>query len=249
MSIPIGGGIGSGQKSPGYSAINKFGVNLDIDTGTVPETIWANGGSFPFLSAGIQMDFKSSVAADDVLGTGAQIIRVTFYDDSNTQFIQDFDTDGVTPVQLPGVVKIVTRAQVIQAGTGVTNAGKISFVDRATGLVIYQSIEIGEGQTSSSVQIVPAGKKGIIRRLEAGYARAGVAFNNADMRFRVRLENGTIVTKYPVVISANLPDKEIKYDVGGIELVEGDIAFWECTAVSANDTPILAAFDLELFDV
>jgi hypothetical protein len=234
--------------SPGYSVVNKFGVNLDIDTGTVPETIWGDGGAFPFLSAGIEMDFKSSAAADDIAGTGAQKIKVTFYDNSNVEFIQTFDTDGVTPVQLPGVVKIITRAQVVQAGSGLTNAGKISFVDRATGLVIYQSILIGEGQTLSTPQIIPAGKKGIIRRISVGYARFGVAFNDADMRFRVRLANGTVLTKFPVVISANLPEKVKDYNVGGVEMEEGDIAYWECTSVSANDTPILAAFDLEIFD-
>jgi hypothetical protein len=249
MSVPIGGGVGAGQKSPGYKVINKFGVNLDIDTGTTPETIWGEGGTFPFLSVGVLMDVKSDAAADTIAGTGAQKVRITFYDDSNAEFIETFDLNGITPVQINGAstVKIVTRIEVVQAGTGLTNAGKITVILRG-GATIYQSILIGEGQTLSTPQIIPAGKKGIIRRISVGYARFGVAFNDADMRFRVRLANGTVLTKFPVVISANLPEKVKDYNVGGVEMEEGDIAYWECTSVSANDTPILAAFDLEIFD-
>jgi len=244
----IGNGGNTLTHGPGYSVINKFGVNLDIDTATVPETIWSHGGQFPFLATGITMDFVSTLAADDIAGTGAQKLLITFYDDSDVESTQEFDTDGVTPVQLPGLIKLVSRIEVVQAGTGTTNAGKITVVNRG-GATVYQSVEVGEGTTLSTPQMVPAGKKGKITRIWAEYARAGAAFNEADMRFRIRKANGTILTKLPTVISPNHTDHDHVYDVGGIALAAGDIAFWECITVSANDTPISAGFDIEFEDV
>lgn len=243
----IGDGGTKSFNGPGYSVINKFGVNLDIDTASVPEAIWSHGGAFPFLASGIAMDFLSSVVADDIAGTGAQKIEITWYDDSNVEFIQEFPTDGTTPVQIPGTVKLVSRIVITQAGSGTTNAGEINVVNRG-GAIVYQSMEIGEGQTLSAVQMVPSGKKGIIKRVYAEYARAGAAFNDADMRFRIRLANGTILTKLPTVVSPNNTDHDHFYNAGGIELEAGDIAFWECIEVSANDTPIAAGFDLEIED-
>ena len=234
-------GNGSGNKT----VINKFGVNLDIDTGSVPETIWAHGGIFPFLSAGVEINFESFSANDSIGGTGAQKLTITWYDNENLEHIETFDTNGVTGVQLPGLVKLVSRAEVTQSGALNTNLAEINFIDRATGLIVYQSIEAGEGQTLSTPQMVPNGMKGIVKRVFAEYARSGAAFNDADLRFRVRKSNGTILTKLPTVISPNNPSGGKDYGVGGIEMEAGDIAFWECTSVSANDTPILAGFDIE----
>lgn len=244
----IGNGRSVKKTGPGYEVVNKFGENLNIDIATVPETIWAHGGVFPFLLTGIEMDFVSTLAADDVLGVGAQILRVTFFDGSDVEYMQEFETDGVTPVQLPGLVKLVSRVEVIQAGSNLTNSGKITFVNRG-GATVYQSVEIGEGQTLSTPQMVPSGKKGLVKFIYTEYARAGAAFNDADMRFRIRKANGTILTKYTTTISPNNAYVSKDYGIGGLEMEAGDIAFWECIAVSGNDTPMAAGFDIEFEDI
>ena len=82
-------------RGAGFEVINKFGVNFDIDTGSTPETIWAHGGVFPFIDAGIAMDLVSSHAADDISGTGAQKARITYYTSDNTEVIVDKDLAGL----------------------------------------------------------------------------------------------------------------------------------------------------------
>jgi hypothetical protein len=241
-------GIFGITKGPGYNVINKFGVNLDIDTGSTPETIWAHGGVFPFIDAGIAMDIVSSSANDTLEGTGAQKIRVTFYQADNTEIIQDFDMDGVTPVQINDDIKICTRIEVIQTGAGMSNAGEINLVDRATGLVVYQSVEIGEGQTLSAIQICPKNKKGLVRKHTVTYAKEQNPLGSADIRFNIRKSNGSILVKHSTVISAIKDFDKVKYDVGGIEMSEGDIFYCECIAVTAADTPIEARFDIEFQD-
>jgi hypothetical protein len=243
-----------GEPGPGFRVINKFGRNLNVDTADTPITVWAHGAtgkvSFPFLDAGVEMDFKSTLAADDIAGTGAQKIRITFYDDSNVEFVQEFETDGVTPVQLPGLIKMVSRIEVTQVGSDAskTNVGEINVVDRATGLVVYQSLEIGDGQTFSAVQMVPAGKKGIIKEIFTSYAKR-TNKNDADLSFRIRRSNGATVIKHISTISAAKPDNGKDYKIGGIEMEAGDIAYWQVDDVSANDTPLFADFDMEIEDV
>jgi hypothetical protein len=231
--MTIGNGGQFGEPGPGYTPVNKFGLNLDIDTGSTPETIWAHGGVFPFLNAGISMSIKSSVAADALAGTGAQKVRITYYQTDNTEVTVDRDMNGVGLVLIDADTKIVTRIEVIQSGTGLTNAGKITVVDTATGLIVYQSIEIGEGQTLSAVQICPKGKKGKVI---------------TDLRLKLRQANGSILTKHAVEISTVKEIDEYNYPIGGIEMTEGEIIFWNCESVSANDTPIEGRFDIEFED-
>jgi hypothetical protein len=46
--MTIGNGGKFGDPGPGYSTINKFGLNLDIDTGSTPETM-GKWWRFPFF--------------------------------------------------------------------------------------------------------------------------------------------------------------------------------------------------------
>lgn len=242
----IGSGGRPNDPGPGFQAINKFGVNLDIDAG--PEDIWSHGGLFPFLDTGISMSFKSSSANDTLAGTGAQKIRITYYQTDNTEIIVDKDMDGVTPVLIEGDVKIVTRVEVIQTGSGMTNAGEINVVDTDTGAIVYQSVEIGEGQTLSAVQICPKDKKGKVIKHLATYAKTQNPFADATMRLNLRKANGSIQVKHPVALSAVKQEDKYEYPSGGILMEEGDIIFWRCLTVGAADTPIEAKFDIELED-
>lgn len=246
--MSIGNRGPAGAPGPGFQVVNKFGQNNDIDTGSVPETIWSHGGVFPFIDTGIAMDLVSADAADALAGTGAQKARLTYYRTDNTEVEADFDLDGLTPVQIDNDLKICTRVEIIQTGSGKTNAGEINLVDRATGLVVYQSVEPGEGQTLSAVQICPKGKKGCVKAHTTSYARNQAPFGMADLRLRLRLNEGSILTKWPATISTDKPEDDKIYTTGGIEMAVGDILFWEAILVSVNDVPIQAEFDIEFED-
>ena len=232
--------------------IDKFGANFDIDTGTTPETVWAHGGVFPFIDAGIQMDVISSDANDIDGGTGAQKIFVTYYTTDNTEKTKEVTLNGTTAVELDDDVKFVSRAYVSQSGSNNTNAGEINIVDRATGLVVYQSIEIAEGQTLSAVQICPKNKEGRVKTHSVTFAKTQAPAGSADMRFNLRKSNGTILTKHVTVISSTKSGDNVIYgseENDGILMESGDIAFWQCIGVSANDTPIEGRFKVEFKSV
>lgn len=240
---------GNGQygvpgKGPGE--INKYGVNLDIDSGN--EAIWAYGGPFNFLDVGIEMDILSDDAEDDISGTGAQKIEVVYYLTDNSRVVQVFSTNGGS-LPMADDVKIVTRAKVIQSGSGGTNAGRISFVDRDTGGIVYQTIEAGEGQTLSAVQICEKGKSGLVKKHYVTYAKAQSPFSDAIMRLFLRQANGATLTKHVAIISANKLVDDYEYPVGGIKMSPGDIIYWQCLTVGAINTPIEARFDIKLQDL
>ena len=230
------------------SVINKFGENPDIDTGSVPETIWAHGGVFNFLDAEIDMDIVSSDGDDITAGTGAQTIRVFGYSELNIEIIEDIPLNGATRVELANKYKIITRAKVLLSGASNTNEGEVNIVDRATGAIVYQSIEIGEGQTLSAVQICPANKTGIVKMHYCTYSREANR-DGARLRLRLRAIDGSILTKYNVTISTDNPWNERRYEQGGIEVTEGEVVFWECVSVTASNTPIEAGFDIVFEDV
>jgi hypothetical protein len=238
-------------KNTQKETINKYGANFDIDAG--PEDIWAHGGLFPFLDAGIAMDIVSDSGNDALAGSGAQKVRITYYNTDNTKNVVDFDLNGLTEVEVDDDIKICTRIEVIQSGVSRTNEGEINLIDRATGLVVYQSIEIGEGQTLSAVQICPKNKKGLVKKHIATYAKTQSPAGSADMRLNLRKANGTILVKHPIVISTIKPSDVVEYDPNndesGIEMEAGDVIYWTCLIVSATNTPIEGRFDIEFTNI
>jgi len=246
------GSAGSNASKPGYEVINKFGENLDIDQAETPVEIWSHGAggpTFPFLDTGIAMDIKSTSVNDTLAGTGAQKARITYYTTDNTKVVTDVDLDGTSQVQVGDDVKFVSRVFLFQSGTNNSNIGEVNVVDRPTGIAVYQSVEIGLSQTGSALQICEKGKTGIVKRTKVGYAKDQNPLGSADMRFNVRKANGTIVTKHSVLISSIKPADIEEPCCGSVaELEEGDIAYWLCQSVSADNTPIEARFDMEIFD-
>ena len=249
MNDSVGNGNYSGNRSKkGFLNIDKFGENIDIDTASTPEAIFTVGGQFPFLDTGIPMDLISTLATDDISGVGAQKIEVTIYHTDNSKEIKIIDMNGVGRAQVDDDIKIGTRLRVSQSGSSNTNLGTVKLVDRATGLIVYQQVEVEEGSTLSAVQIVEKDKTGIIKSHYATYARVQ-NLNAAQLRLKVRLIDGTIQTRYNITISADHPRDDQDYgDDSDIMIDEGQYVYWECLAVTANDTPIEAGFKLEIWD-
>jgi hypothetical protein len=57
----------------GHKPLFKFGINGDV--GTSPETVWAQGGTYSYLSAAAVMKISSSSTDDAAAGTGARTIK------------------------------------------------------------------------------------------------------------------------------------------------------------------------------
>lgn len=246
-------GIFGITKGPGYSVVNKWGEQIDVDTAdaTVPagQKIWPikrTVQDYIFLDAPIQLSLKSTSGDDTILGSGAQKVNVEYQTATEEKEIE-LDTDGANLVNLPELSVGSFRLLVTQSGAGNTNAGQIQIVDGSAN--IYATIEVGEGQTQIAVMRIPNNKKGRIKSHKTDYARTAPAANSAQMRLRVRQVSGTIITKWDPTISTDFVEDKKDYFIGGIDVNPGEWVFWECITVSANNTPLRGSFDIELEDI
>jgi len=94
--------------------------------------------------SGATLDVQTTAAGDAVAGTGAQVVRVHYIDTDWDEAYEDVDTAGVgSESTTGGDILRVQRMEVVQTGTGGTNAG-----------VIYLR---ENGGTTSRYCVIPAG--------------------------------------------------------------------------------------------
>lgn len=226
--------------------VNKWGENIDIDTIDTNQIVWPVKKSvqdYIFIDEAIQLYVKSTSTNDTLLGSGAQTVAV-LYQTLNEEKTVTIDMNGTGNQPLPELSFGVFRFSVETTGATNKNEGQLQIVDGSGN--IYAVIEIGEGQTQISVYRIPELLKGRVKGHKADYARTGAA-NDAVMRLRVRKKDGTIISKWdPTLTTANIEDVKIYGKDGGIDLDPGDWIYWEVLSVSANNTPIRGAIDIEL---
>ena len=149
--------------------VTKFGRNDDVDAA---EDIWNGGSSYTgFPTAAIEaLSVVSNDANDSVAGTGAQVVRVFYYNDKYEiesapgEFLYvDIELDGITPVDSGVEMRRVWRTKVVRSGSGKTNAGLISGYWSVTTSVIFFSIPVGFSQTQISNFTIPAGWSGQLK--------------------------------------------------------------------------------------
>ena len=181
------------SQSEGYIPVIKYGTNTDIDTGAVPETVWAAGGLYVWPTAVSAFTFSSSSGNDTALGSGVQEVTVEgirLIDGVYTFTRETCDTDGGNTVTSADADWWrIFRAYGGAVGAGGENAGTISFtIDSkvvATISIDPDSLD-GEGQTLQLVYTVY--EKAKYKSYFTGYSlRAGKeATNNANIQFKIR---------------------------------------------------------------
>ena len=116
---------------PGYSTMQKFGHNDDIDTGTVPETIWTQGGLWVPPTAARTHQITSTDVADDYNtpssgGTGARTLRIWGLDANFVEQTEDINLNGTANVATANTYTRIFRMMVLTAGSNKKNVGDIT---------------------------------------------------------------------------------------------------------------------------
>lgn len=140
----------------GFRRVVARGNNPSVDTGTVPEDIWATGGLYPWLSAASAMEILSASANDTAAGTGARTVQIDGLDGNYKEVTQIVTLNGVTPVAIPTSLLRINSAQVVTAGSGRVNAGDIT-IRLASAGATHASITAGYGVSRRGFYSVPAG--------------------------------------------------------------------------------------------
>jgi len=174
--------IAAGQVS-GRSAVNKFGVNPDVDTTSDPEDIWGGATALwvPPTTARTHQIASTSTADDgDPAGTGAHSITITGLDANFAVQSEEIELNGTTDVPTANTYTRIYRMFITAAGSGGTNAGTITATADTDSTVTAQ-ITIGVGQTGMAIFSVPDGKSFYLSMLATTVLGVG-ATTIADMR-------------------------------------------------------------------
>lgn len=228
----------------GHSMVHKFSHNDDVDT--AEEDIWHTDGVYPPLTTGVQLEFSSSSANDDIAGSHARKLTMELILDDFTEVIETHDIDGTTTTTATNVIRC-NRAYVDEVGTyGETNDGNITIRVIGAG-AIQATISAGTGQTHKSHYTIPAGKTGYVLRVSLG-----VDSTKSCTFYMVKREN-------PNGLAAPYKARREMHEWIGVmgefeETFKADHALpektdiWFSAKAAANNTAVHADYDILLVD-
>jgi hypothetical protein len=235
---------------PGYSFVEKFGANPEIDTATTPEDVHDEGGTYTFSTTAI----IDSLSSDDIGDTDISI-TVEGLDTNWDEVIQTISTDAVdgrTRVALTTNLIRVIRAY---NDNGVELLGNI-YIYENTALTlgkptdvtkIRAKIRIAHGQTLMAIYSVPAGHTAYFVKGYVGLtaARAGTS---SGMVWKLRLFEKVFRTQSELGLSSSgssLWQYEYPFPLPVPEKSDVKIT---CEEVAANDTPVSGGFTIMLVE-
>lgn len=165
--------IAAANELEGTELVQVFGSNPDIDTGTAPETIWAEGGRYTFPTTAVQMSLVSTDANDTAAGTGATTVLLRGVDADFNDITEIVTMNGLTPVATTNSFLRINKMAVATSGTNNSNIGIITASNAGT---VYSHMEAGISIAHDGFYSVPKGKMLVITQilLQLGKQAAGV---------------------------------------------------------------------------
>jgi hypothetical protein len=246
-SIPSMLEIGRGRLT-GIAKNNKSGRNGDIDTATVPEWVWENGGVYTGFPDGNAETLRivSTDANDAAAGTGAQTVTVVGLDENWLIQSETLTLNGTTPATGTLLFRRVHTASVQTSGSTNTayNIGTITVSHSTTTANVFLTIQPGRNQSNAAVYTVPDGKIGIKVNLRVEVDRGNSSTISGFVYVREFGKSPRL--RRPFTASNTSGFYEEPY-AGLTYPAKTDIGI-VVTACSANNTAVQASFDIILID-
>lgn len=142
------------------------GYGLKTTAGADSGVLWPNGAfAFP-ASAGVQMSLVSTSANDTAAGTGVRTVRLVYLDANLAEQTEDVTLNGLVPVLTAATnIRFINCMFGLTFGSGAAAAGNIT---ASNGGNTYSYIATAGQRCTSSVRMVPAGKRMIVDAMYAG---------------------------------------------------------------------------------
>ena len=231
---------------PGFSTIDKFGENPDIDTGTVPEDIWEGGGVYIYDPDGTApiVSLASSNAGD------TEPIQITGLDINGAEVNQTITLSGTTRVALITPLWRVYRMQ----NEGTSDLVGIVFCYTGTGTVpsigdpeVRAIIDNGNNQTLMALYTIPLGKVGFLYRGETLMSRSQTSGAVQGSYQSRRFGKIFKVKKRVDIVNSGSSSYQDKRSFPDVIPSLTDIKL-RVENVSANNAGITGTFDILLID-
>ena len=217
----------------GHEALFKFGFNSDVNG--AEETIWTQGGNYPWPTAAFTAYIVSDAAADTSAGTGARTVTVQGLDENYVFQSVDVTLNGTTEVQIGdanGWLRVF-RAFVLTAGSAGTAAGTI-LIQTTGGGTVYANLSNGN-QTQMAVYTVPAGKTLFLDDINFT-ASISLANNYAQVSFSAREFGGVFRDRFINVLQSSNLIAKFEYPISFPEKTD-----MECRAFTSNTNNLIGA--------
>jgi len=149
---------------PGSRPFSGYG--LKTTTGADSGVLWPNGAFVFPAAAGVQISFVSTSVQDAAAGTGIRTLDMHYLDADLIERVEVIALNGTTPV-----LSVVTNVRYIQClhmvtwGSGKAAAGNISASNAGN---THSYISTGAVRCTSSMRMVPAGKRLLVQAMHAG---------------------------------------------------------------------------------
>ena len=227
----------------GTSYIEKFGMNVDVDSNK--ETIWDGGEIYSYISTAETVAVTSTAGADSAAGTGARTVEIQGLDADYNVVLETLTIGGAG-----GTTEFIRifRVKVVTAGTSGINEGTISVTSSDTSTVLAQigvdgtgSNAAGRGQTFMSLYTVPAGKTAYLTQWTVG---CGKQNTDAVATFLARPEDGAWNAKDIITVSATTYAKDYKIPLQFTEKTDIEVRAYSTT----NNSLVSSTFNLILID-
>jgi len=227
----------------GTSYIEKFGMNVDVDSNK--ETIWDGGEIYSYINTAETVAVTSTLGTDSATGTGARTVEIQGLDANHSLVYDSLTVGGGAGTQ---EFLRIFRAKVVTAGSNGINEGTISITSSDTSTVLAQigvdgtgSNAAGRGQTFMSLYTVPAGKTAYLTQWTVG---CGKQNTDAVATFLARPEGGAWNAKDIITVSATTYAKDYKIPLQFTEKTDIEIRAYSTT----NNSLVSSTFNLILID-
>lgn len=212
---------------PGHTAVNIFGYNPAIPTGT-PIAVWENATAYTFPTTAQQMRVYSSSASDIncrivITGLDSYFLPIT------EVVILTNGTTGVLTTNLFYRINGVLATDAVYDNP----VGNI-FVSNSAKTVKYAQINAGVGKSQAAVYTVPAGHTFYLNRVDAYVSEAGGGSNYS--LYRVSATDNVNGTTYIVLQSPFFGNYNARRVVPFPYTEKTDLQ-WQCS-VGTSTAPI-----------
>jgi len=239
----------------GTVAKNASGINEDVDTGTLPEDIWAEGGIWVPPTAARIHDIVSTSASDSAAGTGTRSVLVQGLNSSWELQQEVVAMNGTTNVPtVNSYTRIHGLTSIPPAGSNMKNVGIIRATAQ-TDATVQAHMPIGWGRSAAAIYSTPLNKKVIVTDIfiTSNNLGGGATGDIADFDLIIRLGASTanpveLITNRLGVHTRATSNKDFIFNIPSAVPAGVDLVI-RAPMVTSNDTSLTAAFGFSEEDV
>jgi len=218
----------------GIDLRDRFGINTDVDTATVPEDIWEGSGVYTGFPVGDVEEIE--VVRSDANDTGS--VRFEYLASETSTDWLETDWIPLTGASTStGITAWRIGRCIYDTGDDTTfNVGTLTFRHAVTTANVFAIIQIGESQTHNCSSTVPYGSAGFIRNFEVSVSKSNTAVVEGAIWYRPYGRSPRLIHDFTCSNDQN----HVERIYGGIAIGERSDFIIRSKSCSANNVKVFA---------